>query len=210
MIYEFEKQYEDFNQFCMYIKTPEDLMKWLIYNKVIWDRTGNESIDPNDYPFSFPDDIIKHKTGICYDIALFVYYFCKRQNIPCRIARIAIYLKLKDSSEYWCWGHITSFYKYNGRFYAFQYSENEKDSKIEGPYSSWDNAIEEYSKSFYDIYYAYIAKHYKVSDIKGPYKGYVKYEGYKYFDLIYNNHNITQNQFNEMFPDAYVKFELDR
>ena len=207
MIYEFERKYEDFDQFCMHIKNPDDLMSWFKHNKVIWNRTGDESIDPNEYPFAFPDDIIENKEGICYDIGLFVYYFCKRFRIPVRVGRIALYIQLQGSDEYYCWGHIFAAYKYNKNFHVFHYDED--DAIIYGKYSSWDEALEKYAHILFEKCSRIAKNKYDVTDIKGPFFGYIKPEGYEYIDAIYNNHNITQNQFIEMFPDAYVRFPLD-
>ena len=76
----YTKQYRNLDEFCKEFNTVEELLKWYKSNNVQWPKTP-KSGDGNDRPMAWPDDILKFKIGNCWDHAIFMHYFCKRNNI---------------------------------------------------------------------------------------------------------------------------------
>ena len=107
---DFKRNYKNFDEFCDHFDDVEDVMTWYKYNNVQWPEDEDEE-DPNNRPFSWPDDIVRTKIGLCWDHAVFFYYFCRRKNIPARMYRYAIYGEpiWYNNNRIWggmdCFGH---------------------------------------------------------------------------------------------------------
>ena len=98
----YSKQYHSVDEFCQYIKSPEELSRWLFFNKVNWPtesqvrsierkknfkRTEKEG---NNIMVIWPEDIFKYKIAICFDYAIFANLCCKRYGLNSGILLIAV------------------------------------------------------------------------------------------------------------------------
>ena len=137
----YRRQYKDFNEFCQYIETPDELGEWYIKNHVKWPNEHG-----SDHPFRWPDDIIRNKIGNCYDHGLFMYFFCKRKKINCRIVYCGIWNVYEEEGEQHNdhMGHIVTVFEKEGKWYEFDPQEYRQASHkvIEGPF----NSLNEYSE----------------------------------------------------------------
>ena len=104
----YTKRYKNFDEFCKEIKTMDELLKWYKANNIQWPKIP-KSGDANDNPMAWPDDIVKTKTGCCWDHAIFMHYFCERNNIPHGNLYIQIFEEIEN--EYWCVGHAIGLYQ---------------------------------------------------------------------------------------------------
>ena len=73
------KKFKSFKELCKTIHNHYELMEWYKFNNIKW--PNDKGKDPNDKPFEWPDYIIKSKVGLCWDHAIFSYYWCKNHNI---------------------------------------------------------------------------------------------------------------------------------
>ena len=141
----YTQEYRDFDEFCEYIQTPEEVATWYSKNHVIWPpgETGS------NHPFRWPDDIVKHKIGNCYDHALFMHYFCNRKGIVNKQIRTYVVLinrneRTGEAYSNYC-GHIVTLFEKDGQWYEFDPQPHRQKSGhvIEGPFDSIDEYLED-------------------------------------------------------------------
>ena len=144
----YTQQYKDFDEFCEHIQTPEEVATWYSRNHVNWPpgETGS------DHPFRWPDSIVKHKIGNCYDHALFMHYFCDRKGIPNKQVHSYVILVRRDEKtgkvDFDYCGHIVTLFEKDGRWYEFdpQPYRQKSGTVIEGPFDSIDEYLEDVSE----------------------------------------------------------------
>ena len=141
----YTKKYKNFDEFCEEFHTIDELLKWYKANNVQWPKMP-KSGDANDNPMAWPDDIVKFKTGCCWDHALFMHYFCERNNIPHGALFIQNFIERED--EYWCIGHVIGLYQSDNGWNFFNIYGREEMSGEIGPYKSSDEAIKKYIKIY--------------------------------------------------------------
>lgn len=200
------KRFKSFKELCKVINNHYDLMEWYKYNKIKW--PDDKGKDPNDKIFEWPDYIIKSKVGLCWDHAIFSYYWCKNHNIkPYMVIIQSIY---EMETEYWCLGHVVNFYEINGEFYMFDYRSNRNESRVLGPFkaSNIDILLEKFAAVFKvstdtemkdaymvpynsNTFYLYATPGNKLDEI---------------YDKFYNDRNIIQNE----FIDKYIVPRMKR
>ena len=148
----YTKKYKNFNDFCKHMETPFDIKNWYLVNKVHWPKNENGS----EGPFHWPDEIIKTSCGNCFDHALFMYFFCEKKGIKCKLVRCVAYFKSTDKREWWPSGHMVSMFKYNGGWYIFDPIDETKKgniypSKLIGPFKDENAACSYYKNHFQSV-----------------------------------------------------------
>lgn len=148
----YTKNYRDFNEFCANIHTPYEVLNWYRVNFVRWNSPDKDG-HLNRKPFTWPDDMIKTKTGNCGDHAIFMHYFCERHHIPNYIIRLTRNWLTRDSNEYHIGQHFTCVFKDDAGWFGFDYSGGpmradrarfySMHSALSGPYPSAEAYAEE-------------------------------------------------------------------
>jgi len=201
----YTQKYKDFDEFCEYIQTPEEVATWYSKNHVIWPpgETGS------DHPFRWPNDIIKHKIGNCYDHALFMHYFCNRKGIPNK--QVSSYVILIDhddktgkTEQSYC-GHIITLFEKDGRWYEFdpQPYRQKNGNVIEGPFDSVDQYVDDMN----ELLQLWGRKQNVGYETKSGYYIYSEDEQ-KIWDKFYNTPVKDRDEFSEKyFPEADAVFK---
>lgn len=193
------KKFKSFKELCKTIHNHYELMEWYKFNNIKW--PNDKGKDPNDKPFEWPDYIIKSKVGLCWDHAIFSYYWCKNHNIkPYMVMIQSIY---EMETEYFILGHAITFYEINGEFYIFDYKSKKSQSRILGPYKvpNIDILLEKYAVVFK-----------QTTDMKMKQAFMIPYDSNTFYiyttpgdeldsiyDKYYNNRDIIQNEFMDKF-----------
>lgn len=203
------KKFNSFKELCKTITNYYELMEWYKFNNIKW--PDDKGKDPNDKIFEWPDYIIKSKIGLCWDHAIFFYYWCKEQNIKPYMVLVQSIYELE--TEYWCLGHAITFFEINGEFYIFDYTSKKKESQIKGPYKAKD--IDELLEKFSIFYKQKTDTITKQEYPLIPYDSDVYYI-YTYpgdsldkiYDRYYNDRSITQNEFMDKYiiPRMRIKY----
>ena len=188
----YTKKYKNFDEFCKEFNTIDELLKWYKTNNVKWPKTP-KSGDANDKVMSWPNDILRTKIGLCWDHAIFMHYFCERNNIPHGILYIQVYLE--SEKEYWCMGHAIGLYQSENGWNFFNIYGKEEMSGELGPYKSPDEAIRKYVKIYNTM--AYNANMFN-SDVynigKKTFWYYSDANELKDYDRYFNKYDMNQNK----------------
>ena len=120
-----------FDQFCREIKTPEEALSYFILEKVKW--SNDEEVSSMDRRFHWPDELIKTKTGVCFDQSIFFYYFLKRKHITVRY----LGMSWNDENNNYRGSHVVPAFTRDNRYYSIIYLPNYV-GWIHGPFDSWD------------------------------------------------------------------------
>ena len=149
------KKYKDsrirtFEEFCKICKTPEDAMDWFKANKVKWSKALN-----NRTPMIWPDELIKTKTGICFDQSIFMHFFFTNKKIE---HRLAIFNFKADNNKF-CSGHIYPIFKKGNYYYLWAYLAP-GFGDIYGPFYSYEESAERMT-TFFTTSLMRISKGYK-------------------------------------------------
>lgn len=206
---DYEREYQNFDEFCTVFKTLENVMYWYKYNKVKWPDCKLGIDDPNDKYFAWPDDILKTKIGNCWDHAIFFYYFCKKQNIPARMYRFAVYLEPIFDYEYWCEGHVVCICKLVTGYYACDYF-TKPESNLYGPFKSFEDCAKSYSVWYKEMILKMLKTTQSEMVIKNhsdTYYSYVDNHDLKIYDKYYNKHDITQLEFDKLTTSTKFKYD---
>lgn len=179
---------KNFNQFCQQIKKPNDVMKWFKKNKVQWNKHGN------DEPFHWPDDLIREKTGNCFDQTLFMHYFCRKKRLENRIFLISWQSRVTGAST----GHAVPVYRQGKYVYTFIYL-SKGNGVIGGPFEDFTEAQEVLNKFFQ----VYVNKMFKTPVY--VYSSYLDENDTKRFDQYYGNKEITQTDYITMNHGANMR-----
>ena len=140
----YTKSYRNFKEFCKAMPTVQDVLNWYKTNKISGKTIKNGSTGP----FIWPDEILEKKKAICFDTALFVYYYCKSKNIPSSILRIAGYYR-GSAGELEVSGHGVGICKINGSWFAFDYFGSEPElASMFGPYPTVEDLTKAYKKRY--------------------------------------------------------------
>ena len=199
----YTKRYKNFDEFCKEIKTMDELLKWYKANNIQWPKIP-KSGDANDNPMAWPDDIVKTKTGCCWDHAIFMHYFCERNNIPHGNLYIQIFEEIEN--EYWCVGHAIGLYQTDNGWNFFNIHGQEIYSHELGPYKTPDEALKKYIKIYSSRAYEVDKFNSNLYNIgKKTFWIYLKDDELKIYDKYYNRHDLSQNQIGEYTIDPIVK-----
>lgn len=199
----YTKKYKNFDEFCKEIKTMDELLKWYKANNVQWPKTP-KSGDPNDIPMSWPDNLVRTKVGLCWDHAIFMHYFCERNNIPHGNLYIQVFEEVEN--EYWCVGHVIGLYQTDNGWNFFNIHGQEIYSNELGPYKTSDEAIKKYIKIYSSRAYEmdmFNSNFYNIG--KKTFWVYLDSDENKIFDKYYNRYDLSQNQIGEYTIDPIVK-----
>ena len=195
----YTKRYKNFDEFCKEIKTMDELLKWYKANNVQWPKRPKNG-SWNDRPMSWPDNLVRTKVGLCWDHAVFMHYFCERNNIPHGNLYIEIYEETEN--EYWCIGHVIGLYQSENGWNFFNIHGLEETSGELGPYKTADEAIKKYIKMYSSRAYEFDMFNSDLYNIgKKTFWIYLNSDENKIFDRYYNNYTITQTQISENIID---------
>ena len=203
------KQYKTLDDFCKVFKTFDEVTLWFQANHVKWpDYKESNKYGPLKWTgeVHWPEDLLRDKIGNCFDQALFVYYFCKKHNIPARMYRFSLFYDKEGitRSQLQCTSHFVTMVQRKPGIFIFSYQGRDNDTS--GPYPSYEKAVERYEKWFCDIfqmtiftnrdYYQYlrIEPDKKKSRIKVKI-GYFTEDDMKFFDMTYGDKHLTQNEY---------------
>ena len=142
----YKKKYNNFDEFCKSMDSPYEVDSWYRINNITWSKEPGST-----GPFKWPEDILKHKQGICFDHAVFMYYYCKKKKINASILRFACYGEGKDGYKYTCCGHVLCFFEMNDGWYIFDYKNPlvpKLNGSMLGPMKSMNALINEYKKRY--------------------------------------------------------------
>ena len=157
----FSRSYNSIEQFCQYIKSPEEINKWMFYNNISWPTDSErkriqkqKGYNEEDTMVFWPKDIFKYKLGICFDFAILVYMCCNIYGLESGILYISANDK-KDTkftnNRSMILGHSVAYYEIpNEGYYIFNYMTNV--GSIMGPYNSLtelENNYKKFISSFY-------------------------------------------------------------
>ena len=155
----YTRSYKSFDEFCKYIRTPEEVMNWYKINQIKW-NAPDKNYHYYKKPVNWPDDLIKLKEGNCFDHSLFMYYFCKKHHIDNYIVRFVRYRLSRTTNEWWFMHHFVTILKLNAGWVAFDYDSlpdykhgfderNMLKSSLIGPFKTPEDAVKFFT-SFYD------------------------------------------------------------
>ena len=186
----YNRRYKDFNEFCEYIKTPEEVMNWYKINKIRW----NKLIDDEFYkkPINWPDVILKEKEGNCFDHAIFMHYFCEKYNIENCIVRYVHYSAVRSTGKWKFQHHFICMVKLEAGWFAFEYN-----SSLMGPFETKEAA----AKFFTDFYmerweqYQKIRIHWKYKEKVKPVTVFLNDKVMRIIDKLYGDRSFTQEEF---------------
>jgi len=199
----YTKKYNNLDEFCKEFHTVEELLKWYKTNKVQWPETP-KSGDGNDKPMAWPDHIIKFKIGNCWDHAMFMHYFCERNNINHAVLHIQVFVE--SEKEYWPMGHAIGLYQTVNGWNFFNIRGDYLNSNELGPYKTIDEAIKKYIPTYSNMIYTMVSNNSYLYKILKQVFWTVEYPNdLKLYDKYYNNHKVTQNQISEDLSDPAMK-----
>ena len=199
----YKAKYKDFNQFCKSFKTVEDVLRWYKANKIKWPQGLK---DGNDKTFMWPNYIINHKTGNCWDHGLFMHYFCMKHNIPHRLLYIQSFFETKDRKI--CIGHCIGLYQSEDGVKFFNYTGDYVNSNEFGPFKSFKEAIESYAKRYNANAYNYVWNNPEVFNVDKKCFWVVQDENETSltYDKYYDTYKVTQNEvFDKECLPLYIK-----
>ena len=164
----YSKQYHSVDEFCQYIKSPEELSRWLFFNKVNWptesqvrsiERKKHFKRTEDDSPMViWPEDILKYKIAICFDYAIFANLCCKRYGLNSGILLIGVNVNTRlFSNKRDMVGHAVCIYEKSDGYYILNYRFNL--GSIMGPYNSIKDAVIDYCSTFKNMVSDYFAKY---------------------------------------------------
>ena len=161
----FSKDYHSLDQFCQYIRTPEEVSKWFFYNNVRWYDDKQLNKIEKEYGFKhiynngdemvfWPKIILKYKLGVCFDFATFMVMCCMKYGLECGMIYIGANGKIDTkytNERRMLLGHAVAYYKIpNEGYYIFNYMTNM--GSILGPYDSINDMEKNYEKFFKQLY----------------------------------------------------------
>jgi len=201
----YTKRYKNFDEFCKEIKTMDELLKWYKANNVQWPKVP-KSGNANDRPMSWPDNLVRTKTGLCWDHAIFMHYFCKKHNIDHKIMHIRTLFEVQNYT--YVFGHVIGIYIGDNGINFFDITGYQKASKEFGPFKSYNEAIETYVNWYTAAAYNYLSSDSNVYKIyRNPY--YYVFDSNEYsqlFDRYYNNYKIKQTKMDyELLEPVFIK-----
>ena len=199
----YKANYKDFDQFCKSFKTVEDVLRWYKANQIKWPQGLK---DGNDKTFMWPNYIIKHKTGNCWDHGLFMHYFCMKHNIPHRLLYIQSFFETRDRKC--CIGHCIGLYQSEDGVKFFNYMGSYADSNEFGPFKSFKEAIELYAKRYSANAYNSVWNNPEVFNVDKKCFWVVQDENEisLTYDKYYDTYKLTQNEvFDKECLPLYVK-----
>ena len=127
--------------FCKSIKSPEDLLEYMKTFEYGWcDKSGKEYIGDDlygnifwdNYRLMLPEEVFKHKLGVCWDQTIFEKYVFDN-TFPFE-SKIIFIQQYKVST------HTFLIYKQNGKWMYFENSFK-KHRGIHGPFDNIDSII---------------------------------------------------------------------
>lgn len=219
----YRKEYKSMEDFCYKFDTFQDVVTWFQANGVRWPKYKERDKEgPVDWmgEVHWPEDILRDKTGNCFDQALFVYYFCKYHGIPCRIYRFSRYYDptgtSKESTLY-CSTHFVTILKQLPGYYVFSYHGKHNDTS--GPYESYEKAVEKYEEHLLQMFMMLVAAQNGnegmnvISKDKNMCRiikrnGYFTEDDMAFFDKTYGDKRLTQIEYIEKSQGC--KFPEDR
>lgn len=204
----YERNYKDFDEFCEYIKTPQEVMNWYKINRIEW-NTPTPTGEYYKKPVTWPDYLLKEKKGNCFDHALFMHYFCERNNIEHYIVRFVRYKALRANDKYIFLHHFVCILNTDAGWVCFEYDSippNEPSgyserkamrSSLIGPYKTkeecakffsdfYDHMFEEYNKT--------VMLDWKYRDVAKPQTIFLNDKAMAIIDRNYNDRNFTQEE----------------
>ena len=205
----YTKKYKTMDEFCKTFKTFDDVVIWFQTNHIKWP----EYKESNKYgplkwtgEVHWPEDLLRDKIGNCFDQALFVYYFCKKHNIPARMYRFSLFYDKEGStsSQLQCNSHFVTMVKRKPGIFIFSYQGRDNDTS--GPYPTYEKAAERYENWFWETFQTivYATRNYypflrietdkKKSRIQVK-SGYFTEDDMKFFDMTYGDKHLTQNEY---------------
>lgn len=172
---------KDFKQFCKEIDSVEEALNYFILENIVWKR----GVEENEKVIIWPDELIRTKTGICFDHAVFFHYFCRSKKIESKIC-----LMSWDGPEPWMFiGHAIPCFKRDGKIFAVIYFRPTL-GWMAGPYESWE-ACKDNIKQIHRGLVNY--ERYQADSI--AYADYITDEGIAKLDKVYGLPNIKQVDF---------------
>ena len=198
---DYQRQYENLEDFCKVFKDINELMNWYKYNNIIWPH--NDDKEYNERYMSWADDILKYKTGNCFDHAMFVYCFCKKNDIPCKVYRISIFAEpvffVDDDNRYKSYDHIVASAKFLDKWYVFDYVED-PFSNLFGPSSNLHDLMEDYKNRYTNGMISFIKENhdpYFYRFISESYMTELSDKDLEYIISLYNDHYLTQKEISQ-------------
>ena len=205
----YNRRYKDFNEFCEYIKTPEEVLNWYKINKIRW----NKLIDDEFYkkPINWPDVLIKEKEGNCFDHAIFMHYFCEKYNIENCIVRFVRYSAKRNTSKWHFCHHFVSILKIEAGWVIFDYDSlggtngiaeyNERaamKSSLVGPFKTKEDAAKYFTDYYmrqWKQYNSGIGLHWMNIEKAKPETIFLNDKVMKTIDRLYGDRSFTQEEF---------------
>ena len=203
----YTRKYRNFDEFCKYINTPEEVYNWYMFNKVEWPDEKGKFIG-NAKPFAFPDDIVRTHIGNCWDHSNFMAMFCERKGIEFMPLHAIEYCVSKRASkpEWWVFGHAICAFKTEGlgwRLFDYHGSWGKVISSLTGPWPTIKETIKAY-KEIYGVFGRMMgnSEYYKRSEnIVHEYM-----YAYDIWKKFYNDHTINQEDLTPIINQYYKKY----
>lgn len=191
----YTKKYKSFDEFCSVFHTFDDLVIWFHANRIKWPKYDTYSReDPLNYTGSvtWPDELLKTKTGVCFDHALFAYMFCKRNGIPAKIYRFSRFYNLaktKMETTLYCSSHFVTLVKRKFGYWMFSYSGTGSDTA--GPFDTEKSFVKWFSKRFAETFEMMTGVNDKIK-----------------YHMNVLPESITDNKFPTKFPDYNDRYTI--
>lgn len=191
-----------FNEFCDACRGNEvDALYSFSYNRVEW-----ESFTDRYKRMNWPDDIIYYKKGNCVDFAVFMHYFFENFDIDHVIGFVSF---IDIERAVMRIGHAFPIFKRNNRYWLWNYfGSGDQDFDINGPFVSYDHAIEKTAPYFSVLYSSELRLKSYDSYAKDCVQTYLDRHDLKFLNQYYNQSHWTQD--NILTQNPKIREVLDQ
>lgn len=176
-----------FKEFCDACQGNELYALYSFYhNKVTYAPLNNEPKRMN-----WPDDVIYHKEGNCVDFAVFMHYFFEIFDIDHVIGFVS-FIDIEQAMIRT--GHAFPIFQRDNRYWLWNYfGSGYEEFDINGPFVSYDHAIEKTAPYFSVLYSSVMKKDKNMLYAKDCVKTYLNRNDLKFLDKHYNQSYLSQN-----------------
>jgi len=206
----YTRSYKNLDEFCKYIKSPQEVSNWFFVNKVRWPYDNwvnfhrrhlpkiirNEWDDSRGLSITWPDEILRTKTAICFDHAVFMHYCCERYGYKNELLSIHIIFSHPIYGTIMV-GHCVCVYEIPKEgWFIFNYFDDYNSNP--GPFNSLQESIKAYQNIYVDMVQGLEKgfRKYKIKPILKQVNTYIfNDKDSKWLDDYYNKQPIFQGDF---------------